>query len=305
MSSPRSASASGSRPACASSSPRAQGDVFTGLLDRFGGAYGRVEGASWTAAFVAPAGGETEAGYVGEAFILEATRLGLGTCWVAGMFDRATATGLAELEQEEEVVALTPVGHPLERQGLRRAHDEHGGTLGRPPSGRGDRPGAGARRRAGRRRALAGLGGERRGGGAPGPSGADRQPWRFRMERGALVLSSPPPVLDHPHRLRHRDAARRAGRAARRRVRGVATAHAPRRGELRARRGLTPRRRGGRSLSAARVTDARGRAPPPVKARVIWPAARTTKVTLPFFHVVYTAAPAARSLANVRLVGCP
>ncbi|HEY5168288.1 MAG TPA: hypothetical protein VIK03_02680, partial [Thermoleophilia bacterium] len=28
------------------------GGIFTGLLDRFGGAYGRVEGAPWTAAFI-------------------------------------------------------------------------------------------------------------------------------------------------------------------------------------------------------------------------------------------------------------
>src|SRR5450759_4415078 len=34
------------------------GGIFTGLLDRFGGAYGRVEGAPWTAAFIGPKGRE-------------------------------------------------------------------------------------------------------------------------------------------------------------------------------------------------------------------------------------------------------
>lgn len=92
------------------------GGVFTGLLDRFGGAYGRVEGAPWTAAFIGPKGSETQVGYVGEAFILEATRLGLGTCWVAGMFDRKTAAALVRLHRGEHVVAVTPVGHPLERK---------------------------------------------------------------------------------------------------------------------------------------------------------------------------------------------
>ncbi len=62
--------------------------LYAGLLDRGGGGYGRVEGAPWMAAFIGPEGSEIEVGYVGEAFILEATRLGLGTCWVAGMFDR-------------------------------------------------------------------------------------------------------------------------------------------------------------------------------------------------------------------------
>ena len=92
------------------------GGIFTGLLDRFGGAYGRVEGAPWTAAFIGPKGSETQVGYVGEAFILEATRLGLGTCWVAGMFDRKTAAGLVKLHRGEHVLAVTPVGHPVERK---------------------------------------------------------------------------------------------------------------------------------------------------------------------------------------------
>jgi len=169
------------------------GGVFTGLLDRFGGAYGRVEGAPWTAAFIAPKGGEIQVGYVGEAFILEATRLGLGTCWVAGMFDRATAASLVKLHRGEHVVAVTPVGHPVERKqfvermmskavrsAARRQVEEIAPGLTRG-LGRADVEGsAGAAWPAW---AVAAVEAAR-----VAPSGANKQPWRFRLEGDALVM---------------------------------------------------------------------------------------------------------------------
>ena len=169
------------------------GGVFTGLLDRFGGAYGRVEGAPWTAAFIGPKGGETQVGYVGEAFVLEATRLGLGTCWVAGMFDRKTAASLVRLHRGEHVVAVTPVGHPVEhKQFVERMMSK-------------------AVRSAARRQVEAIAPDLTRGWGQAGfsglagvgwpawavaaveaarvaPSGANKQPWRFRLQDGALVM---------------------------------------------------------------------------------------------------------------------
>jgi hypothetical protein len=180
--------------------------VFTGLGERIGGSYGRVEGAPWTAAVVAPEGAEAEAGYVGEAFVLEATRLGLGTCWVAGMFDRETADRLAGLAPGERVVAVTPVGYPLERKavvervmsaavrsaarrqveeiapGLVRSHGrgtrETGlpGRLERPAARRDAAPWPGWAVSAVEAARLA-------------PSGANRQPWRFRLDDRGLVLS--------------------------------------------------------------------------------------------------------------------
>jgi nitroreductase len=191
------------------------GDVFTGLGEKLGGAYGRVEGAPWTAAVVAPEGAEVEAGYVGEAFVLEATRLGLGTCWVAGMFDRDTADRLAELAPGERVVAVTPVGYPLERKALvermmsaavrsaaRRQVEDIAPSLVRNP---------GVAARSAQRPVLPGEVGDaatRTGSlGAPGavwplwavsaveaarlaPSGANRQPWRFRLDARGLVLAT-------------------------------------------------------------------------------------------------------------------
>jgi len=169
------------------------GGVFTGLLDRFGGAYGRVEGAPWTAAFIGPKGSETQVGYVGEAFILEATRLGLGTCWVAGMFDRKTAAALVRLHRGEHVVAVTPVGHPLERKKVvermmskavrsaaRRQVEEIAPGLTRGLGQAGFEGPAGAAWPAW---AVAAVEAAR-----VAPSGANKQPWRFRLEGGALVM---------------------------------------------------------------------------------------------------------------------
>jgi nitroreductase len=164
------------------------GDVFTGLLDRFGGAYGRVEGAPWTAAFIGPKDSELQIGYVGEAFVLEATRLGLGTCWVAGMFDRKTAASLVKLHRGEHIFAVTPVGHPVEhkrvvermmstavRSAARRQVEEIAPLLMRT-SGHG-RPAWPAW-------AVTAVEAARL-----APSGANKQPWRFSLEHDALVLS--------------------------------------------------------------------------------------------------------------------
>ncbi|HET6496372.1 MAG TPA: nitroreductase family protein [Thermoleophilia bacterium] len=166
-----------------------RGGLYTGVLDKVGGAYGRVEGAPWVAAFIGPEGSEIEVGYVGEAFILEATRLGLGTCWVAGKFDRETAHRRFALEPGERVVAVTPVGHPLERKQLvervmstavrsaaRRQIEEiapglsRGLAPGRAPSPEWAVTAVEAARLA--------------------PSGANRQPWRFRLEGDTLVMAA-------------------------------------------------------------------------------------------------------------------
>jgi nitroreductase len=165
------------------------GDLYTGLLDKVGGAYGRVEGAPWTAAFIGPEGSEIEVGYVGEAFILEATRLGLGTCWVAGMFDREAAQRLFALEPDERVISVTPVGHPLERKqfvermmsaavrsAARRQIEEIAPGLSR---------GLGPDTEPSPAWAVTAVEAARL-----APSGANGQPWRFRLERDGLVMGA-------------------------------------------------------------------------------------------------------------------
>jgi len=88
--------------------------LFTGIV----GSYGRVVGATSALVMI---GAETQptaqecAGYLGEAVILEATSLGLGTCWVGGYFDRPLAAELVTLSSRERVLAVSPVGDALAR----------------------------------------------------------------------------------------------------------------------------------------------------------------------------------------------
>jgi nitroreductase len=154
----------------------ASADVFTGLA----GSYGRVDGARWVAAFVGPADSELEIGYAGEAFILEATRLGLDTCWIAGSFDKERAGRLVELAAGERVVAITPVGHGLERQPLgERLLRSAVHASSRKPAAE-LAPGIGDGWPAW---AVAAVEAARW-----APSGANRQPWRFRLDGSSLVM---------------------------------------------------------------------------------------------------------------------
>lgn len=53
-------------------------------------------------------------GYVGEKLVLHATTLGLGTCWVAGTFDRNSVT--VPLEAGEVIHDVIPIGHMPAKQ---------------------------------------------------------------------------------------------------------------------------------------------------------------------------------------------
>ena len=187
--------------------------LFTGLV----GSYGKVTGTPLSAAFVgrAPAGEDVPddvqaaAGYLGEGFILEATRLGLGTCWIAGSFDHAGAAKLVELDPGEQVVAVTPLGYPtLQQTGgerLLRTMVKASARLSVEKLAPGILDGGWPQW------AVSAVQAARL-----APSGANRQPWRFRMDEGDSGDGARgEALLDRAHRLRHRAPARRAGRAAR------------------------------------------------------------------------------------------
>lgn len=152
-------------------------DVFIGFV----GSYGRVEGAPSVAVFVGPRSSDLELGYLGEAFVLEATRLGLGTCWLAGSFSRKTAASLVTLAPGERVPAVTPVGivEPTFSSGERslrtivRASSRKPLETIAPNAGPESWP----------EWALTALEAARL-----APSGSNRQPWRFRMDGEQLVL---------------------------------------------------------------------------------------------------------------------
>lgn len=72
------------------------------------------------AALAAPAdplSGE-KVGYCGERLVLEATAMGLGTCWVAGTYDRETTR--AELAGGEKLWDVVPIGYPAEKTPLKQ-----------------------------------------------------------------------------------------------------------------------------------------------------------------------------------------
>jgi nitroreductase len=54
-------------------------------------------------------------GYVLEQVVLEATKLGLGTCWITGTYDAQNAGDVVGLSQGEVAAAVVALGHPSER----------------------------------------------------------------------------------------------------------------------------------------------------------------------------------------------
>jgi nitroreductase len=85
-------------------------DVFKGII----GSYFKVSDAPYYIAFIgdmtAPNVHEST-GYLGEGVVLEATSLGFNTCWVGGFFRREAVMKQIDLQGDERVLAITPVGY--------------------------------------------------------------------------------------------------------------------------------------------------------------------------------------------------
>ncbi len=87
------------------------GSIFSGIR----GGYGVIKGAPAYLGFISEPqtpGSYERLGYIGEAAVLEATALELGTCWVSGTFDPHAAAGQLELAAQESLVAVSPLGYP-------------------------------------------------------------------------------------------------------------------------------------------------------------------------------------------------
>ena len=92
-------------------------DIFKGIL----GSYGKVKDATAFVAFVGnmdSASVQEEVGYTGEGIILEATALGLSTCWVAGFFKPESVASLIGVGPNERVLAVTPLGYARQFESL-------------------------------------------------------------------------------------------------------------------------------------------------------------------------------------------
>lgn len=151
--------------------------VFAGIV----GSYGGVSGAHSALVFV---GGERVdpaiVGYTGEALVLEATARGLDTCWVAGAFSAHASGRLAGVAPGERVFAVSPLGRARssatvkERVLFGAARAKHRRTLDEIA------PGCEAWPAWARSAVVAAR---------VAPSAMNRQPWRFRIEDGALVVA--------------------------------------------------------------------------------------------------------------------
>ena len=150
--------------------------LFKGLIGNYGAA---VSGAPAFVAFIARDDWHFDVGYAGEAVILEATAAGVDTCWIAGSFDPVVAGAHVPLEEGEQVRAVAPIGYGTAKV----AGGERMLNAVIRPRSRVDleriAPGASSwpawAREAAEAARLA-------------PSGANRQPWRLRMDGDTLVL---------------------------------------------------------------------------------------------------------------------
>jgi nitroreductase len=157
-------------------------DIFRGIP----GGYGKVSGAPALVAFV----GSMESpdvqealGYTGEGVILEATALGLATCWVGGFFSPKRAAAIAKVAPKERVLAVTPIGYPKEGSSLQeRAMSRFGRNWQRRPlsdlvSGLEEKDWPAWMKAALETARLA-------------PSATNRQPWRFQVDRNSITVSA-------------------------------------------------------------------------------------------------------------------
>jgi nitroreductase len=89
-------------------------DIFANAL----GFYGNIKGAPAFLAFIGDAADpnvQEKMGYAGEAAVLEATSLGLGTCWVALTYNAKAVKSLVSLGKGEKMICVSPVGYTTEQ----------------------------------------------------------------------------------------------------------------------------------------------------------------------------------------------
>jgi len=89
-------------------------DIFANAL----GFYGNIKGAPAFLAFIGDTSDsnvQEKMGYTGEAAVLEATSLGLGTCWVALTYNARAVKSMIKLEKTEKLICVSPVGYTTEK----------------------------------------------------------------------------------------------------------------------------------------------------------------------------------------------
>src|SRR4030042_5016064 len=99
--------------------PQARAELITTSPDEILrgaiGSYGKIKGAPTLIAFIGDMNDfhfHEKVGYTGEGIVLEATTMGLATCWVGGslFFRREFTASLLGIREYEKVMAVTPAG---------------------------------------------------------------------------------------------------------------------------------------------------------------------------------------------------
>jgi len=165
-------------------------EVLRGIV----ASYGKIKGAQALIAFI----GDTDEryvnekiGYTGEGIVLEATAMGLGTCWVGGslFFRRGLAESIVGAGKNERVFAVTPVGYAVRELSLgERVQTAFGMFHRRKPLaemvlGLGEKQWPDWIKSALEAARLA-------------PSAVNRQPWRFYVERNSITISVDSSLLE-------------------------------------------------------------------------------------------------------------
>jgi len=84
------------------------------------GTYGFIKGARYfVVGQISPSkNGFLDYGFTLESLILELTRMGLGTCWLGGTFDRGDFAKTIRLKENQVIPAITPIGYATTDRGL-------------------------------------------------------------------------------------------------------------------------------------------------------------------------------------------
>ncbi|MEA4992987.1 MAG: nitroreductase family protein, partial [Oscillibacter sp.] len=84
------------------------------------GTYGVIKGTKVYIGVTVPTGALSleAAGYTFENLVLYATNLGIGTCWLAGTFDRNTFASAIGVKENEQFPAISPIGYAAEKRSL-------------------------------------------------------------------------------------------------------------------------------------------------------------------------------------------
>lgn len=155
--------------------------LFKGIV----GQYGKIKGAPAFVAFIGNMDGpsvQEEVGYTGEGILLEAEAWHLATCWVGGFFRREVAASFIKMQENERVLAVTPVGYAAEHQSLgERLMTGFGMTHRRKPLAA---MVTGLEKTAWPEWVRAALDAARL-----APSAINRQPWAFRVEPDSITVS--------------------------------------------------------------------------------------------------------------------